>query len=783
MTDDSTMDLGRSGDATRAWTSKEEEAKHYARAFHNEILGGYRIMREIGHGSMGIVFLGEHTTDGAKAAVKILPPSLSITTTVIKRFLREAESVAKLDHDGIVKIFAVGEERGIHFYAMQFVEGASLDKVLRQRRFSVRECASIIAGAARALFVAHEAGIMHRDIKPGNLILTGKDRPVLTDFGLAKPEKAATLTESGALVGTPIYMSPEQVRADKTLIDRRSDIYSLGITLYEMLTGVTPFEGQSTQEILQKIEHDDPTPVRKMRPDCPREIDIICHKAIEKDPGRRYQTAIEMALDLERFLRGEPIEARPASFASRVIRKVKRHPTVSGLSLALLLTCGVVALQGVLNRSQREKTQDALEQADLEKYARRIADAATARASVGASEAIVIYSEAIGLFPDRVDAYVERGACYFEMNAYEKAIADFDHALMLNPSYHRARLWRGVTKCRDGTREEQLAGVEDLRATQDVLVDDPECLYLSSQACLLLAQEEGSPIARDGFLDIVERRLQHLLAKIPEIEAAARQKGETVRLMYRQDDALVLQGMLYEEQGMLGEARSNYRRALDLDPGNLNARVLLQDREELVANGSARQTVPRGSSWLTTLATEGLAWAKGRLESDPDFLRRAADSLNVYRDKPSVEPSELSDEMTPAALDRKLIQADELWRAGDEKGAAAIYEQVLRYLPTIDACCRLAEHCLRQPDRSSDAMRYADAALRVNATNPYALTVAVQVYSKVGESRRVGELARQIATFHPALLEKAEVRDAIQPFVELETLRSESSAKPTSDGD
>jgi tetratricopeptide (TPR) repeat protein/predicted Ser/Thr protein kinase len=782
MNDDSTIDLGRSGDATRAWTSKEEEVKHYSRAFVGEILGGYRIEKEIGHGSMGIVFLAIHVDDGRKAAVKILPPSLSVTVTVIKRFLREAESVARLDHEGIVRIYSVGEERGIHFYAMQFVEGASLDKLVKQRRFSVRECATIIAEAARALFLAHEAQIIHRDIKPANILLTLKDRPVLTDFGLAKPEKAATLTESGALVGTPIYMSPEQVRADKTLIDRRTDIYSLGISMYEMLSGVTPFEGSSTQEILQKIENTEPIALRKMRPDVPRDIETICHKAIEKDPARRYQTAIELALDLERFLRSEPIQARPPSIASRVLRKVRKHPTVAGLTLALTVTIGVVAVQGVLNRTQQIETQDMLRG---EQYKQLLASAAAERASTGPSSAIIILSQAIGTFPNRVEAFVERGVCYYEMNSYEKAVADFDAALAIKADYHRAKLWRGVAKCRDGTRDEQDAGLRDLEETRNVIVDDPECVFLSAKQSLIFAQDRGaSPSTRDTFLNIVDVRVQQLLKQIPEREEAARAAGESLRLKWRLDDVLVLQGMLYEEQNDLEAARANYRRALEIDPSNDEARALLRERKvepDALSSADPAQVLRRGApGWITALATEGLSWANSALQADPDFLRRAADALNVYRDDDA--PNSTSGSRPAAesqeALDSELVRADALWRSGDERGAAAIYERVLEKLPTVDACCRLAEHHLKQPDGLSDAVRYSEAALRLNATNPYALSVAVRVFAKVGDEKRLRELAVQLSTHHPSLLEKSEIREVLQPFLDVEVVKPAGGAKP-----
>lgn len=771
MTDDKTVQVDRKGDDTRAWNSREEEAKHVAKAFVGQVLGGYHIVREIGHGSMGIVFFGEHTESGHQAAVKVLPPSLSITTTVIKRFLREAESVKKLNHESIVKIYSVGEENGIHFYAMQFIAGASLDRVLRQRKLSVRECAAIGAEAARALFFAHEAEIIHRDIKPGNIILTHKDRPVITDFGLAKPEKAATLTESGALVGTPIYMSPEQVRADKTLIDRRTDIYSLGITLYEMLAGSTPFEGNSTQEILNKIESVDPAPLRKVRPDVPKPLETICHKAIEKDPSRRYQTAIELALDLERFLKGEPIQARPSSLGSRLIRKVKRHPTVSALSAALVIAVIGFVVITVLNQDAIEQKHEAQETARLAQFNQRMTDGENEFTSGRPSAAIVSYTEAVGLMPDRPEPHVERGRCHIQLSSYEKAIAEFDTALKLDPTYRRAKLHRGIAKWRDGTREQKLEGIEDIKATLDIHVDDPEAAFESARLCLEMAQSAGSPSSRDMFINTADKRLQLLLDSIQRDTQEAVKRGQEPRLLITESQAFVLQGHVYEEQGMAEEALVNYKRALELDRNNVQARALVQASMQRALDPKPQEGEQENpaatSTWFGVLAKEGLDWAKVKLESDPDILRRAADALNVFKSSNDSTTATPTPDKTAEKIDSELVKAEKAWLEGNQEAAVAIYERVLELMPDlVEPWCRLAEHYLRDPNELDKAVKYSDAALRINPTNAYSLSVAIQVHAKKGNAKTVKDLAERITRFHPSLLSKPEVHTAIQGYVE-----------------
>jgi hypothetical protein len=296
---------------------------------------------------------------------------------------------------------------------MQFVEGKSLDRAFKDRKFSPQDCARIVAASARALFYAHENGIIHRDIKPANLILTYKDKPVITDFGLARPEKAATLTESGALVGTPIYMSPEQVRGDRDHIDRRTDIYSLGVTLYEMLTGTIPFEATSTQEILRKIESEDPRPIRKVAPLVPKALATICHKALEKELDRRYQTAIELALDLERFLAGEAIQARPMGMSTRLLRRARRHKLLTGLIVASVVLGALVVAQAIRNQTQNRATQ-------LQRYQVLLGEGRGLVDSGRTEDGLLRFTEAIALKPDDATFYVERGKAYYKVNRYEE---------------------------------------------------------------------------------------------------------------------------------------------------------------------------------------------------------------------------------------------------------------------------------------------------------------------------------------------------------------------------
>ena len=285
-------------------------------------LGEYTIRRVLGYGSMGVVFEAHHTKLDRRVALKALPPGLGSTEKAIQRFLREAQAVAQLSHEHIVPIYEISQSGAIHWYAMRFLDGEPLDKTLQRGRLDPQEAARLMQTAARAVHFAHQHGIIHRDIKPANMIVEHGGKLVLTDFGLARPEQGSGITDSGAMVGTPRYMSPEQIRAKRGEVDRRTDIWSLGATLYEMVAGEPPFPGESTQEILQQILDVEPRTPRSLRPDLPADLEVVILKAMEKEPKRRYASALELAQDLERFLEGEPIVARRSS--STACRHVAR---------------------------------------------------------------------------------------------------------------------------------------------------------------------------------------------------------------------------------------------------------------------------------------------------------------------------------------------------------------------------------------------------------------------------------------------------------------------------
>jgi serine/threonine protein kinase len=412
-------------------------------------LGDFEIIREIGRGGMGVVYEARQVSLNRRVALKVLSSGLGLTAKAVHRFRREAEAAAKLHHTNIVPIYATGEEHDVHFYAMELIEGPSLDQVIRHLRDgslpaesscapdstvdspapsevpnwvsdtmayspataeratvpSARssdatgsgisshpryydQVASMMAEVADALQHAHDEGVIHRDIKPSNLLLSPDGRLSLNDFGLARVLEQPGMTLSGEFVGSPLYMSPEQITAGRAPLDHRTDIYSLGATLYELLTWEPPFPGRQRDQVIGQILHKDPVSPRHSNRHIPIDLETICLKALEKDPDRRYQTAEEMAADLRRFVNHFVISAKRTGPISRAVKWMRRHPAVTGLSallaVSLCLTCWFAHR---IDRARLEKVREdtflAAMSGDLASAQAHLAEAKKLGASLG----------------------------------------------------------------------------------------------------------------------------------------------------------------------------------------------------------------------------------------------------------------------------------------------------------------------------------------------------------------------------------------------------------------
>ncbi len=493
-------------------------------------LGEFRILREIGRGGMGVVYEAEQTPMARRVALKVLYPTVTSSPRAVARFHREAQAAGRLHHTNIVPVYSMGEERGVWFYAMEYVPGRPLHQViedLRRLRGTPRErmpttpttggfgtdpgsrehyerIAGIFAGVAEGLEAAHEAGIVHRDVKPSNLVLDAEGALRITDFGLARVEgEGATMTLTGDVVGTPAYMSPEQAAGTEGGVDARTDVYSLGATLYEVLTLRPPFRGGSPQEICARIATEDPVAPRRYDARIPRDLETVVQKAMEKERDRRYRSAGDMARDLLLFAEGGAIHARRVGPVGRLVRRVKRHRAVSSLvaSVAVLAVAGAfLAVKATMEtRARRDLEYNKLcadaEQAYVIETSGppwKVDELVPPRSSPTAED---LFGSAISVDPKRSEAYFWRGYLIFE-RPIEKRLSDLDEAHRRGLSDRTWRLARSRNFLKESKPGE--AAAEHAAAASCAGGFSPIDLYLEGRILL----DSGRP--KDGLAKIEE---------------------------------------------------------------------------------------------------------------------------------------------------------------------------------------------------------------------------------------------------------------------------------------
>ena len=309
-------------------------------------LGDYELLEEVGRGGQGVVFRARQKSLNRIVALKVIGVGQWATPAHLRRFRLEAEAAASLDHPCIVPIYEIGERDGQCYFSMKFIEGGQLDEVTKHSPMSIRQAVELVAKVARTVHYAHEHGILHRDIKPGNILLDKEREPHLTDFGLARlVESESTVTRTVEVLGTPSYMAPEQASGGNTKITNATDVYGLGAVLYQVLTGHPPFAGGTTYETIKLLLETEPRQPRLWNSKLDRDVSTICLKCLEKDSRCRYSSALALAQDLERWLRHEPIQARHISALARARKWLQRNPTSAtlvALSVALVAAFGVI---------------------------------------------------------------------------------------------------------------------------------------------------------------------------------------------------------------------------------------------------------------------------------------------------------------------------------------------------------------------------------------------------------------------------------------------------------
>jgi WD40 repeat protein len=328
-------------------------------------LGDYELLEEVGRGGMGVVYKARQPGLNRLVALKMILAGGHAGARDLVRFRREAEAAARLQHPNIVQIHEVGEQDGRPFLALEFVDGGNLAQRLARGPLPAREAAQLVETLARAMHYAHQRGVVHRDLKPANVLLSFSGRsqsgvdatplqaplcerplneavPKITDFGLAKqPEDGADPTQTGAILGTPSYMAPEQAAGKSKEVGPAADLYALGAILYETLAGRPPFQAASALDTLEQVRSQEPVAPTRLQPKVPRDLETVCLKCLRKDPARRYASALDLADDLRRFLDGKPIQARPVHSVERLARWCRRNPVPAGLAAALVLALAV----------------------------------------------------------------------------------------------------------------------------------------------------------------------------------------------------------------------------------------------------------------------------------------------------------------------------------------------------------------------------------------------------------------------------------------------------------
>ncbi|MBI3270327.1 MAG: protein kinase [Planctomycetes bacterium] len=551
-----------------------------------EPFGRYRLQRVVGRGGMGLVHKAWDVDLKRTVAVKMLLAERAASDEAVERFHREARSAARLRHPGIVQVHDVGTIDGRHYFTMDFIEGESLDAA--RTRLQVRRFLEILRDVAFALHYAHEAGVVHRDVKPANILLDAQGRPYVTDFGLAKQVDQASkgeVTVSGTVMGTVHYMSPEQAGGEQDLIGGYSDVWSLGVMLYDYLAGRKPFEGESYLNILYSIMHQEPMPPSRAAVHTSggrrfhRDLETICLKSLEKEIPRRYAAAAAFGEDLRRFLDGEPIEARPPTFAYRAERWTSRNRGAVAAIVALLGVGGLAAhyaWRAHVERALRERS--ILESALLQEVKAPLAEALGTRRGGDVRLLARVAAEAGGRAdallardPGLAEAHYVKGWLARLTGRLGEAESELDRALAARPADAAARYQRGLV---------QVARYRDLLSSARRRWYDAQRADVTSAAAAVAGSASapaGTPVGAPasarphqptlGELEAVEGGLARRRERAREdFEEVARLTAEPARPMPAKGLAPCGQGLLALCRGEESEAERLLAGALEADP-------------------------------------------------------------------------------------------------------------------------------------------------------------------------------------------------------------------------
>jgi tetratricopeptide (TPR) repeat protein/tRNA A-37 threonylcarbamoyl transferase component Bud32 len=482
----------------------------------------YEILGKVGEGATAVIYRARDRTLHRVLALKVLKESAGYSEIGRQRFRREAQATAGLSHPHLVTVYDVGEEEGRLYFAMELVEGRPLVDVLKERTSSQRDLLGILEKSARGLGAAHRSGIVHRDVKPANILIGAGGEPKVGDFGLAHLIDSTTeLTRSGVPLGTPLYMAPEQVEGRTKDISPRTDVFALGAILYEVAVGRPPYSGDSVVEIYAKIVRDDPAAPRRLNPELPADLETIILKALEREPSRRYATAEALADDLRRYLDGEPVDARPASTAYRLYRRVRKYPVVTGLGGGIL--CLAAALSVIWFSSGRQvKNEQELAIRTLREKAQIALDAAIDLRRSGRSDLMQrylpilesAYREAVVRAPEVAEVEYLMGRMERMLMRDARALEYQDRALKKDPDFAPALYERILLLSKKyGTLWVGAKSQEEAERSQPSLIPMRERLLNDLERLL---QSHGSPLIRPTHVNAARGILAYYQSKPQE---------------------------------------------------------------------------------------------------------------------------------------------------------------------------------------------------------------------------------------------------------------------------
>lgn len=678
-----------------AKTTRNQRMQNYEDMTKPDMIGPYRITKILGKGGMGKVYLAYDETLQRQVAIKVLRVE---DDELARRFVLEARMQAQVDHEHVCQVYEIGDCEGKPYIAMQYIKGAPLHSA--QKDLSLEQKLIVVQAICEALHAAHQNGLIHRDVKPGNIMIERKDdgrlKPYIMDFGLAREQRTSSLTMTGALLGTPSYMSPEQAQGRNELLDRRTDVYSLGVSLYELVCGSLPFSAESTAEVLVKILHEEAPPPRKVLPSIPRDLETIILTAIEKEPHLRYQSALAFGEDIKRFLDGDPITARPLGLGYRLQKKVRKNKLLSSVITLATITCSIFLSLWVNEMWQLEKKTALAQQfghevSEIEailRYAYLTPLHNTEKIRQRLSDVISHIKEQMVLLGPIADGpgHYALGKVYFALEDFEKAKEEFTYAQNAGNSSPEIALYFGQTLGKlYQLAMNRIRVIQDAqqRASEEKKVDEK---YRIPAGQYLLKGQQSSLLSSD----YVAALLAYYKNDRDKAYVLAEEAVQTIPWLY---EAYLLQSTIVIDQALEARFAGEYDRA---EIRFKTAAALLDKAAEIGESDPAvyRLFCRMYKWWMyfvvydTAGDPESIIQAMQKqfektIISNPQEIEARTDLAESYRlfaesrmnrrENP-LDILELSAEMAQSALNINEEDPEALHHLGNARGLAAFYE-------------------------------------------------------------------------------------------------------------